>query len=479
MLMIPELIILATALLVLMAGTMSPNSSKALAPLSMIGIAASFVALVFFTPQTGEMLGGRFVLDPVAWWFKILFLVAGILTVAMSLDMLDGRVTKKVKGMASGAEYYMILLSTMAGMMYLCSARDLISLYVSLELTTIPLFLLTAWIRDDIRSGEAGLKYVIIGAMASGVMLYALSLFYGLTGSTDLDVLRVSLTSSPALLAAAALLVGGIGFKLTLVPFHMWAPDVYEGAPLPITAYLSVASKGAGLVFLFHIFYRVLGGFLPDWGVMVAILATATMTFGNVVAIWQKNIKRFMAFSAISQAGYLIMGFLGKSAEGVPAMLFYLLVYIISNLVVFAVIIFYANETGREQIEEYKGLARRHPMLSLAMMIGLFSLAGIPPLPGFVGKFFLFSVASKANFHWLVLVAAVNSTISLYYYLRVIKEMYVDPLPAGDEKELRITPVLATTVSVSALAMVAMGLLPFFYEWVHTDTIGWLRGLGL
>ncbi len=477
MLMLPELIILATAIIVLMAGTLSSNMKRVLAPLTTFGIAASFVALIF-TPRVGEMLGGRFVLDPVAWWFKVLFLIAGFLTVLLSIDMVAGRVKELKKSLASGAEYYMILLATMAGMMYLCSSRDLITLYVSLELTTIPLFLLTAWVKDDVRSGEAGLKYVIVGAMASGVTLYGLSLIYGLTGTTDLDVMRSVMTGSPALLAGAALLVGGIGFKLTLVPFHMWSPDVYEGAPTPITAYLSVASKGAGLVFLFHIFYRVFGPFLPDWGTMVAILATATMTFGNVVAIWQQNIKRFMAFSAISQAGYLLMGFLGGHAEGIPAMIYYLLVYIVSNLVVFAAIIWYANETGKERIDEYKGLARTHGLISLSMMIGLFSLAGIPPLPGFVGKFFLFSVASQAGYHWLVLVAALNSTVSLFYYLRVVKQMYVDPWPEGVGK-LRVTSVMSGTIGVTAIVMVFLGILPMFYNAIHNDTIVWLKSLGL
>jgi NADH-quinone oxidoreductase subunit N len=253
----------------------------------------------------------------------------------------------------------------------------------------------------------------------------------------------------------------------------MWAADVYEGAPIPVTAYLSVASKAAGLAFVFQIFFRMMGGQLGQWATIVAVLAALTMTVGNVVAIVQQNITRFMAFSAISQAGYIILGFLGPSAEGVPAMLFYMLVYVLTNLAVFACIIWYANQTGREQIKDYRGLSRTNPLMALAMMIALFSLAGIPPLSGFVGKFFLFSIASRAGFNWLVAVAAVNSTISLYYYLRIVRQMYIEPVFEGATRLPVNSPMIAT-VSVLSLGVVTLGIIPSFYQVIHAQTINWL-----
>jgi NADH-quinone oxidoreductase subunit N len=242
-----------------------------------------------------------------------------------------------------------------------------------------------------------------------------------------------------------------------------------------VTAYVSVASKAAGLAFVFHLFFRMLGPSLHDWAFLIGVFAAATMTLGNVVAIVQQNIKRFMAFSAISQAGYLIMGFLGPSAEGVPAMLFYGLVYVVTTLAVFACIVWYANETGRERIDEYRGLARTNPLMALGMMVALFSLAGIPPLSGFVGKFFLFSVASKAGFHWLV-AAAVNSTVSLYYYLRIVRQMYIEPVFEGAGR-LPIRRGLAVTTGALSVALVLMGIIPSLYEHIHAATISWLAAI--
>ena len=362
-----------------------------LGPVTLFGLTAAFAALVFFTPKEGTILGGRFAMDAVAWWFKVIFIISGLVTVILSIDLLDGRVGVRVRGIGFRGEYYSVLLFTISGMMYIVSARDLITLFVSLELATIPLFVLAAWRRDDAQSGEAGLKYVLIGAMASAFILYGLGIIYGLTGSTDLNFLRQALKPSLALWLATAMLVAGVGFKLTIVPFHMWAADVYQGAPTPVTAYLSVASKCAGLAFIFQLLFRILGAFIADGAMIVAIFAAITMTLGNVVAIVQQNIKRFMAFSAVSQAGYLIMGFLGNWDISVPAMLYYMLVYVTTNLAAFACIVWYANETGKEQISDYRGLSRTNPLIALAMMIALFSLAGIPPLSGFVGKFFLFS----------------------------------------------------------------------------------------
>jgi NADH-quinone oxidoreductase subunit N len=475
MLMLPEIIVIVFAVIVLVADLFVDEHGRCvLGPIAAVGLFAAAAAIIFAVPQTGTLLGGRFTMDTVAWWFKLLFLISGALTVILSIDLLDGRVGTRVRGIGFRGEYYSVLLFTISGMMYLISARDLITLYVSLELATLPLFVLAAWRRDNVQSGEAGLKYVIIGAMASAFILYGLGILYGLTGSMDLNILRVSLKPSAALWLAVAMLLAGVGFKLTIVPFHMWAADVYQGAPVPITAYLSVASKSAGLAFMFQIFFRIMGMYLAEWTLIVAVFAAATMTLGNTVAIVQQNIKRFMAFSAISQAGYLIMGFLGASPLGVPAMLYYMLVYIVTNLAVFACIIWYANETGRERIDEYRGLSRTNPLIALAMMLGLFSLAGIPPLSGFVGKFFLFSIASKAGLHWLVAVAAVNSTISLYYYLRIVRQMYIEPVYDG-AKPLRVTRIMGSTIAALSFAVIMVGIIPFFYESISSNTSFWLE----
>ncbi len=473
MLMLPELIVIATALAVLLVDMLLTERQRTiLAPMALVGLGVAAVGTVLLMPQAGTLFGGRFAVDAVASWFKLIFILTALITIALSLDTLDGRVAVPVAGFGSRGEFYTVLLFTLSGAMFLISARDIITLYVSLELATIPLFILAAWRRDSI-AGEAGLKYIVVGALSSALMLYGLSLFYGLTGTTDLDAMCRALTPSPLVWLATALVVAGIGFKMTIVPFHMWAADVYEGAPTPITAYLSVASKAAGLALAFQLLFRVLGHFIADWNFFFALAAAVTMTVGNVVAIVQKNIKRFMAFSGISQAGYILMGFLGPAPEGVPAMLFYLLVYLGANLAVFAVIMFHSNQTGSEDIKDYRGLAITNPIPALGMMLALFALAGIPPLSGFVGKFFLFSIASRAGFHWLVAVAAVNSTVSLYYYLQIIRQMYIEA-PDKDARPLLMTPTLGITLGVTVAATVFLGVIPYFYETIHAQTIGWL-----
>lgn len=477
MLILPELLVVATAFAVLIVDLLLTERRRTvLAPLAMAGLAAAAVAVVMLMPQAGAMFGGRFAVDAVAWWFKLVFVLVALITVALSLDVLDGRAAVPVPGMGSRGEFYTVLLCAVAGAMFLASARDIVMLYVALELATIPLFVLAAWRRDAL-SGEAGLKYVIVGALASAFLLYGMSLLYGMTGATDMAAMGRALTPSPVIWLAAALVAAGIGFKMTIVPFHMWAADVYQGAPTPITAYLSVASKAVGLALAFQVLYRIFGQFIGNWNLFFAVFAALTMTLGNVVAIVQRNIKRFMAFSGISQAGYLLMGFIGPSPEGVPAMLFYLLVYLAANLAVFAVIVVHSNQTGREEIKDYRGLARTNPLTALSMMLALFALAGIPPLAGFVGKFFLFSIASRGGFHWLVAVAAVNSTVSLYYYLQIVRQMYVEPADA-EARPLSLTPALAAVLAVTVAANLLLGVIPYFYETVHAQTVTWLA-LGL
>ncbi len=243
--------------------------------------------------------------------------------------------------------------------------------------------------------------------------------------------------------------------------------------PTPVVAYLSVASKGAGLVLMFQILFGLFGPFVSRWTAPIAVLAAVTMTAGNGIAIVQNNVKRFMAFSAVSQAGYLLLGFMGATAEGVSAMVFYMLVYAATNLAVFTAIIIVANQKATEEIADYRGLARTNPLVALGMMIALFGLAGIPPLSGFVGKFFLFSVASQAGYHWLVALAAINSTVSLYYYLRIVRQMYIEPADE-DARPLHVTPILGATLGLTVAASVLLGVVPLFYHAIHASTCGWL-----
>lgn len=463
-LMLPELIIVATAFLVLMLDIVAPNDDRKgwTAYVALAGIAVALGFVIANMGVTADALGGRFAVDPIGSWFKLIFLIATFITITIS-----GEAKLKSQG-----EFWTILLFVLSGMMFLASARDLVSLYVSLELATIPLMVLTAWPRDT-RSGEGAIKYVIVGALASALLLYGLGLLYGLTGSMSFDAIAKAVKPSPAMWLTAGLLTAGIGFKLTLFPFHMWAPDVYEGAPTPMTAYLSVASKAAGMVLSFHIFYKIFGGLLADWTLIIAILATATMTLGNVVAVLQTNIKRFMAYSAISQAGYLIFGFLGTAEQDITAMVFYLFVYVLTNLAAFAVIIARVEQSGKEDLSAFRGLSRTNPVLALAFMIALFGLAGIPPLAGFVGKLFLFSVAAKYGYYWLVAVAALNSTVSLYYYLRIVRQMYIEPVDTTI-KPLTVSPTFIVGLSIATLGSVICGILPMFYEAVSSSASHWL-----
>lgn len=469
-LMAPELVLILTAFSVLILDfAFLKGDKKNLLYLALFGIAVSTGFLFDAWGGVDTWLGGRFAVDTIGTWFKLIFLLATFLTLTFSSISF----TSQEAPLTNRGEFIFVLLMALTGMMFLISSRDLVSLYVSLELATIPLFALTAWARSE-KSGEAGLKYLAMGALGSAFLLYGMGLLYGLTGQTDINLIAKVLTAGPATWLAAGLITAGIGFKLTLFPFHMWAPDAYEGAPPLVTAYLSVASKAAGLALAFQFFYRVFWTELPAWNLVIAISATATMTLGNFAAITQNNLKRFMAYSAISQAGYLIIGFMGRGAADVQAMVFYLLVYVVTNLAVFGILILHIQETGNEDISGLKGFSRTNPLFAFIMMLGLFGLAGIPPLSGFVGKFFLFSVAAKYGFYWLVAVAAINSTVSLYYYLRVVRQMYIED-PGPSQKALKLKPLLALGLFVSTAASILVGLVPSLYESIGISAQNWIQ----
>ncbi|MGK5082021.1 NADH-quinone oxidoreductase subunit N [Bdellovibrionota bacterium FG-1] len=468
--LLPEILVVLTGFLILILDLVFLRANKRWIPtVALIGLAAALASLFYVLDQPAEVLGGRFTIDPLSLWFKAIFLIATLLTVTLSQMPFDPHAKQPLQ---ARAEFIAVMLFSVSGMMSLISSQDLISLYVSLELATIPLFGLTAWSRNE-RSGEGALKYLAMGALASALLLYGFGLLYGLTGQTSLIAIGHALQPSSAVWLAAALITAGVGFKLTIFPFHMWAPDAYEGAPTPVTAFLSVASKAAGLAVAFQLFYRVFGSFVGQSSAFVAVFAALTMTLGNLVAILQNNLKRFMAFSAISQAGYLILGFLGNSGTDASAMVFYMLIYVMTNLAIFSIIVLHIHQTGREDLASLKGLSQTNPLLSLAAMVALFGLAGIPPLSGFVGKFMLFNVAAKAGYYGLVALAAVNSTVSLYYYLRIVRQMYIEP-PAEGAQPLAISPLMGAGLAIATLGGVFIGVVPMFFERIGEATTQWL-----
>ncbi len=475
--MLPEAILIIVAFIIILMEIASEKSAaKIVVPLALAGLGLSLLSVIDLMPGGVQMFGGEFVVDPIACWFKFLLLVCGVLSVSVSSEQLSEKGNRALRQcLAHRSEFLVILLLNLVGMMFLVSMRNMVTLYVCLELATIPLYLLVAWRKHVSDSVEAAMKYVVLGVVSSGLMLFGLSLIYGLSGTLQLDHIAANLDSAqPAFWLALGMILAGVGFKLTLVPFHFWAAEVYAGSATPVTAYLSVASKCAGLAFLFQFFYRALGEHILELGDVIAWLAAITMTVGNVAAIVQQNIKRFMAFSAISQAGYLLMGFLSVEAQAPAAMIYYMFIYILANMAVFGVIIFYANATDREQINDYRGLSQTSPLIALVMMLSLFSLAGIPPLAGFTGKFILFNVAASQGHYLLVGVASVNSTISLYYYLRIIRQMYIEPPVAGDEPGvLKTTALIRSTLVLTTIGVSALGILPVIYTTIFNHLADW------
>lgn len=466
--MLPELLIVLTAIIVLLLDLFFSERQKLLAPVSLLGTGAAICAMIPGWGDLSLVLGGQLVIAPLSQWFKIVFLLGGAATIALVWS------AQGDERLGARSEFFTILLLTQVGMMVMISAADLISLYISLELSTIPMFGLVAWRRGRDLGSEAALKYVVSGALASGLLLFGVGLLYGLGGSMQLAELRAALTVSPALLFALGLILVGIGFKMALVPFHFWAADVYQGAPTAVTAYLSVASKAAGLAFMLQIFSNALHSTQLDWSLLMAITAVASMTLGNLVAIVQTDIKRFMAFSSISQAGNIVLGFLGSDADGGAAMLFYALVFVFTNISLFGVLHWFSDQTGRTTIDDYRGLSRTQPLMALVMTLGLFGLAGIPPLAGFVGKFFLFSVAAQAGMHWLVAVAALNATVSLFYYLRVVRAMYIEP-PDPSAPRLVVPAALRVTLVMATMGTVLLGFISWFYESIRTAAANWVK----
>lgn len=465
----PEIFLVAWAFVVLFADLFvlrrQERRSAALAWLSAVGLVTT--AVLVFTAGFGATFDGALQVDPFAFLFQLVCLGTGLLTVVLCSSLSD-----EIK--AHRGEFYTLILFSITGMMFLVASSELVTFYVSLELVTIPLFVLVAFAKRDRRSIEAGLKYLIIGAFSSALLLFGLALLYGLSGATEFGEIKRQLVITyfkqgqvgPALALALLFVIAGLGFKLAVVPFHAWAPDVYEGAPTPVAAFLSVASKAAGVAAFTRLFYRSFSMSAADWLVPVMILAALAMVLGNTVALVQKNIKRLLAYSSIAQVGYILVGFAALSHLGAASVGMYLLMYLFANMGAFGVAMAVYHKIGSFEIADYKGMSRRNPQLAAILTICLLSLVGIPPLAGFFGKYYLFLAAIEQRLYWLVMVALVTSVVSLYYYAGIIKVMYFDA--ADSTTPFGIPGVARLALWVTALGVLAMGIYPsLFLSWAE------------
>jgi NADH-quinone oxidoreductase subunit N len=422
------------------------------------GLLLVVLALGFLVKDSGMIFGNMFRTD------DLLRLEKNMLTLGTLIISLQSYQWLKKHDQAM--EFYLLMLSTLLGMFFMLSAANLLMFYLGLELSTIPLAAMVNFDFNKKQSSEAGFKMIVSSAFASGLLLFGISWLYGTTGTIDFSGLAASLDGSPLQLFAFITLVAGFGFKISAVPFHLWTADVYEGAPVPVTSYLSVISKGAVLFVFTSVLYSVFHAMGTVWYNMIFIIAVATMITGNLFALRQDNLKRFLAFSSIAQVGFMLVGISGQSREGAAALIFFVLIYIFSNLAAFGVITLVSSATGRERISDYRGFYQTNPALTWILAIALFSLAGIPPTAGFFGKFFLI-LAGAGKGNWLLItIAALNMIISLYYYLRIIKAMFMEhnasPLAKVD---IPFSPRIALAICVAGILIT--GLYSGAYQYIY------------
>ena len=452
---LPELVLTVGALVVLISDVLLPRGSKTLVWITMGALVATMLSLLPFSSTHVEVAKGLIAVDRFAFFFKFVFLVAAALTVLMSVRYLE------VEGVSPGEYYFLILCATL-GMMIMAGGIDLITIFIGLETMAISFYILAGFIKPNQRSNEAAVKYFLLGAFSLGILLYGMSLMYGLSGTTNLRTMAtifVGQERDPRLALAVILVVAGVGFKIAAVPFHMWAPDVYEGAPTPVTAFLSVGSKAASFAMLLRIFVEGLPSMSADWRMLFEALAIITMTIGNLAALTQTNLKRMLAYSSIAHAGYVLIGIVAGTPRGVSATLIYLLIYSFMQLGAFAVIVMMRRQdVVGDELKDFAGLHVHHPLAAFAMLLFMLSLGGIPPTAGFMGKFWLFGAAIEAGYVWLAVIGVLNSAVSLYYYIRIVVFMYVKPPTAGSQPAM--SPSLSLALAVAVVATLFLGIYP-------------------
>ena len=475
----PELVLAATILTAIIVDIFSQSTStNKVSNYVIIGLIATLAAVFLTNHSPTTLFMDSLAFDPFASFVKTVVLVATLFIIIIS------RYSNEFKGYHTG-EYYALLCIMVFGMFLMASAIDLITVYLSIEVVSLMSFILAGYLKNNPRSNEASLKYVIYGAFSSGIMLYGLSIIFGLTGTTKFFAIRDAITtldasSSLALTLSTVFVLAGFGYKISAVPFHFWTPDVYEGSPTPITAYLSVAPKAAGFALMIRFFNQVFIdgdslntiGWYADvsfaWPELLGVISVVTMTLGNLVAIQQNSVKRMLAYSSIAHAGYMLMAFPTVSSEGVFAVMIYLVMYLFMNLGAFFVLIYVSQKEGGENFEHFSGLGWRMPIVGIVMTVFMFSLTGLPPTVGFIGKFYLFVAVINAgsSFYWIAFFGAINTVVSLYYYMRVVKTMYLD----GEPSEEIVVPSFSITVIFLVLAVPSV-----FFGIYWTPILNWVK----
>jgi NADH-quinone oxidoreductase subunit N len=459
---LPEIFILAIAIIILIVEPFwKSEDRRGLGWLTAGGLLLTVVvSLLFGRPaEPTSVLGGMLRFDGLGFFFKMIFLIGAAITALFLMD---------VEKISRRGEAYVLLLASVLGMNLMATSANLVMLYLAIETTSIPLYVLAGFLRSDDKSTEAGFKYLLFGALTSTVMLYGFSLLYGFTGTTDIyalaQIIRDGAMSFGLLLGVTFLLIVGLAFKVSVVPFHFWAPDVYEGAPTPVTGFLSTVSKAAGFSVIIRLFVIAFPMDAQAWSLIFGILSAVTMTIGNLLAMTQKNIKRMLAYSSIAHAGYIMIGVAaiyvsdaGLSELGVTSIVFYLVAYIVTNLLAFGLVTAFGRVVGSDEIVAYNGLSRRHPWLALGMLVGFLSLAGMPPFGGFIAKVLVFAAAVKVGLIPLAIVGILNSIVGVYYYLIVLKHVYLYRDEATENVPLPVTRPYAIALTVLALGVILLG----------------------
>jgi NADH-quinone oxidoreductase subunit N len=423
-------------------------------------------AINFLPLAEGQLFGGSFQTSQMTMFMKSVLNLGVFIVFLQSVTWL-----RREENQGKISEFYILIISTLIGMDFMISSGDFLMMYIGLELATIPMAALAAYEKFSEKSAEAGIKLILTSALSSGILLYGISFIYGTTGSIYFADVVGNITASSMQTFGFVFFFAGMAFKISLVPFHLWTADVYEGAPINVTSYLSVVSKGAAAFTFMIILYKVFGAISQTWEPLLYTVAVATMTVGNLFALRQDNLKRFMAFSSIAQAGFILLGIMQGGELGMTTVVYFMLIYVFTNLAAFGVISAISEKTGKENISDYNSLYRTNPKLSLILLLSMFSLAGIPPVAGFFGKFFLFTAAGAKGYYILVLIAVLNATVSLYYYLRVVKAMLIDKsdTPIATFK----TPwPMRVSLLICVIGIFFIGFASFIYEYISSISFG-------